>query len=153
LIKKLKNKEQRTKRLKKRTRPRRSRDAWVWGLPTWLGRYFYVFTWSKRHVLFSHFFLGKTNGLEQWRRQGGWQRPRPLQGKFSPAPLLKFSASPLKQSLRKKILPVILFDLTLLDFFFLLRPWIRGCLSLKIKYCPPKLKPMTKYSLKSNIIN
>jgi len=138
LIKKLKNKKQRTKRLKKQTRPRKSRDTWVWGLPTWLGRYFYVFTWSKRPVLFSHFFIGKTNGLEQWRRQGGWQEPEPLQGKFSPAPPLKFSAPLLKQSLRKKISPVILFNLTPFNFFFLLRPWIRGCLSLKIKYCPPE---------------
>jgi len=48
---------------------------------------------------------------------GGWQGPRPLQEKFSPAPSLK-------QNLRKKIPPVMLFNLAPLDFFFLLRPWV-----------------------------
>jgi len=42
--------------------------------------------------------------------KGGWQAPRPLQGKFSPAP-------PLKQSLRKKIPLVTLLNLAPLIFF------------------------------------
>lgn len=48
-----------------------------------------------------------------------------LARKIFSSPPLKFSAPPLKQSLRKKIPPKTLFNLAPLDFFFLLRPWLR----------------------------
>jgi hypothetical protein len=131
LIKNLKNKKQRTKRLKKGTRPRKSRDAWVWGLPTWLGRYFYVFTRSKWPVLFSHFFFGKNKRIRAVAEAGA----QPLQGKFSPAP-------PFKQSLKKKIPPIILFNLIpLLIFFSCSSPELQDVYHLKSNIAPRSSNP------------
>jgi len=81
------------------------------------------------------FFFGKNKRIRAVAEAGKLAGAQPLQGKFSPAP-------PLKQSLKKKIPPIILFNLIpLLIFFSCSSPELQDVYHLKSNIAPRSSNP------------